>query len=328
MDKEKAPYLCMIGGTGRSGTTVLRRIFGQHPKVATLSEFYFTVVPGGLYDFYRTLTTQWTPYLFDDRLETLRRILHQTGHSVPFARHYRYALQKTGLSSKGIKLESPFAGVDISHHCPNYHGLVDQLIDDLTDFTYPGTWTGKALGSVNKISGGNPTDSFMKERLGSFYRSIASCIVENSGATHFVEDNTWNILYLKEITELLPDARLVHIYRDPRDVVASFIHQTWTPSDAVESARFYRNLMDRWQHIKQQVPEDIFMEISLEELVQYKEEILKETCAFWSLEWNDKLMGLELNRAHRGRWKKDIPADQQEEVLEILTPYLEMLGYE
>ena len=143
-----------------------------------------------------------------------------------------------------------------------------------------------------------------------------------------MEDNTWNILYLKEIAELLPGARLIHIYRDPRDVVASFTQQTWTPSDAVESARFYRNLMDRWQHVKQQVPEDFFMEISLEELVQHKENMLQEICAFWSLEWDDKLMELELNKAHRGRWEKDIPANQLEEVLEILTPYLEMLGYE
>lgn len=318
----------MIGGTGRSGTTILRRIFECHPQVAAIPEFYVTVAPGGLYDFYRTLFAQWTPYLFDDRLQTLKKILLRAEHSSPVSKYYRYALRKAGLSAKGLKLETSFTGVGFEQYCPDYHNLVDALIQDLADLTYDGTWVGKPLGSVNRMSVGRPSPSFLKKCLGDFYRSLASCVAADKRATHFVEDNTWNILYLAEILELLPDVRLVHIYRDPRDVVASFTQQPWAPSNAADSAHIYENLMDRWKEIKQKVPGDSFLEISLEELVDDTERTLKKVCDFWSLEWSDQLLTLKLNKAHSGRWQQDFPAGQLDSVLKILNPYVKDLGYE
>lgn len=318
----------MIGGTGRSGTTLLRRIFDHHPKVATLSEFYITVAPGGLYDFYRTLNTQWTPYLFDDRIEALKRVLYRAENSYPLSKYYRYALRKTGFSDKGWKLESSFTGVGIKKHCPNYRGLVNELLQNLTDVTYDGTWTGKLIGSTNKISVGNPSPTSLKKHLSSFYRSLASSVANKKQATHFVEDNTWNILYFSEIRELLPEARLIHIYRDPRDVVASLMQQTWAPSDAVESAYIYKNLMDRWQEIKQHSSPDSFLEISLEDLVDENRITLEKICGFWGLAWDDRLLNLKLDKAHSGRWRNDIPKNKKDAVLKLLNPYIKKLGYE
>ena len=53
---------CFIGGTGRCGTSILRTVLSRHSSVATLPiEHRLTVDPDGIFDFYRSYTTGWSP---------------------------------------------------------------------------------------------------------------------------------------------------------------------------------------------------------------------------------------------------------------------------
>lgn len=279
-------------------------------------------------DFYVSMTRNWSPYLGDRRLRELEQVLKSASKSSVFSKYYRYALRKTGASKKTRKLERRYTDIGIRKYCRKYDQLVEELVQDLTDFIYEGSWTGQALGEENKIRFHQPVpDERLAERLGGFYRSLVRCVLRKKKATHFVEDNTWNILHFDKLLRMIPEARLVHIFRDPRDVTASYMQQTWAPSDAREAARFYAAIMDRWNEAKQNLSQHSFLEVSLEKLVENPNLVLKTVADFWDLEWEENLMDIKLNKAHSGRWRRDIPLSDQSAVKEILKEHLVHYGY-
>ncbi len=321
--------ICLIGGTGRSGTTVLKRILANHPDATGMREYRITIDPDGIVDFYKSLKTHWTPYLFDHKLKKLHSLLKASANSNSLAKYYRYALRKSGLSKKLLKLESRYTDIGINQYCPQYSDYVSDLITSLREFKYKGTWTGQHFGEKAEISYSSyPADDQLAQKLGTFYRLVATSVAKRDQATHFVDDNTWNILYLRELLEIIPDAKLVHIYRDPRDVTASYIKQSWAPSDPVQAAQFCSSILSKWKQIKNEISDEAYHEVSLEKLVEETETVLKKITAFWGLSWNEALMKLDLSKSNRGRWKKDIPSVKKQKVQEILSEHLKDYGYE
>ncbi|HKJ32448.1 MAG TPA: sulfotransferase, partial [Balneolales bacterium] len=161
-----------------------------------------------------------------------------------------------------------------------------------------------------------------------FYRDVAGRITQKVEADFFMDDNTWNILYFPHLLEMLPEAKLVHIYRDPRDVTASYMQQTWAPSSPIEAAKFYKGIMDRWEIVKKELPPDVYLEISLDKLVQDSESILHKVADFYGIPWDQSLLQIDLSKSHKDRWKKDIPKELQSEVQKILAEHITDFGYE
>ena len=69
--------------------------------------------------------------------------------------------------------------------------------------------------------------------------------------THWVEKTPWNSLVFPEIAELLPDAKLLHIVRDSRDVIDS-IRRTLGPKDMVGACIRYEQWLKRWEDVQEE----------------------------------------------------------------------------
>lgn len=59
----------------------------------------------------------------------------------------------------------------------------------------------------------------------------------DAGATHLVERTPWHARRVDVIRAVYPDAAVLHIVRDPRDVAASLVAQEWGPSTYAEAAQ-------------------------------------------------------------------------------------------
>jgi hypothetical protein len=71
-----APSPIFAAGTGRSGTSQLANIIGEHPQIHRIPiETRFIVDPGGLRDLADALTIRYDPYVGDDALRRLSDIL-------------------------------------------------------------------------------------------------------------------------------------------------------------------------------------------------------------------------------------------------------------
>src|ERR1700742_2592016 len=94
-----------VAGTGRSGTSQLANIIGQHPRIHRIPmETHFIVDPGGLRDLADALTVRYDPFVGDDAVRRLSDMLtvrmvnrrdRDRGHTVVQAigeRHYGGAI--------------------------------------------------------------------------------------------------------------------------------------------------------------------------------------------------------------------------------------------
>ncbi len=125
----------------------------------------------------------------------------------------------------------------------------------------------------------------------------------------FVEKTPSHALFISEIRELLPEARFIHLVRDPRDVVASLLAAAktwgadWAPKSATAAAGMWVEHICAVQEAARNLSKDKFHEVSYEELSDFPEATLKSLSHFLGLDWNDESIreAIEANRAERMR---------------------------
>lgn len=325
-----APKICLIGGTGRSGTKILKWTFQNHPDFKTvpkIGEWRLITDPGGIVDFYNSLNAGWSPYYYDVKLRRLKKLLEQVGRVDRLNILYEAFLQKSGIQKVfPYHLTQRYIGVNLKKHCPGYQNYVNQLVNNLTQFQYRAAWDASEFLQKNDMAYHHPFDKDeLAGILSDFLRQVIDSIVKNKNAKHFIEDSTFNICWFDKILQILPEARLVHIYRDPRDVVASFTKQTFTPRDAEKAAYFYKGMLMQWERVKRNLAKDKFMEISLESLTANPEKELKKVCRFYGVKWDKNLLNTTFKNT--SSWKKDLSKEEQRIVSKILEKEIRKLGY-
>ena len=328
-----SPRLITIGGTGRSGTTITARAFSNHPDIAGVPESRYLIDPDGLADFYGSVLGFWSPYAIDRKLRRLERMLTLCGRDKGFfirvlvPQLNRISMQRAA----GRVMIPPYAAICFERVCPNYFDYVRELMDDLRSYVYDGQWVGMSLFEKRQVQYAPPMDrKVLAEKLGHFYRRIAADVVSSQNKTVFFEKNTFTILAFDNILEILPELKLVHVYRDPRDVVASYCQATaqpWAPSDPEQAAVWLKGGMTQWLKIRANLPPGSFIEVPFERIVEDREGAFREMCAFWELDWHESLLEIKFNRPNIARWKRSFTEEQAGRVTEIVGDIMSCYGY-
>jgi tetratricopeptide (TPR) repeat protein len=100
-----------------------------------------------------------------------------------------------------------------------------------------------------------------------------------------------NFRFLGPIHDAFPNAKMIHIRRQPLDTALSIFMMMHTRPPAfafsqariVEAYRGYEKLMDIWRN---HVPSEALLEVDYENLVSDAETIIRKTLAFLDLEWD------------------------------------------
>lgn len=80
------------------------------------------------------------------------------------------------------------------------------------------------------------------------------------------------------IKHLFPDAKILHVIRDGRDVVLSFLQQSFGPNGVLEGADYWRADVERGRRDGRQVFGASYHEVRYEELVADPERVLRGVC--------------------------------------------------
>jgi len=159
MSKSQQPNLCLIGGSGRSGTSILRKIFGEHPAVAKVPEWRGNIDPDSILDFYISFTHCWSPHYFDLKLRRLNAHLKSLESSTLVGKGMTFLFHKLGYKPPPVfprKLSLAYANVEIGRFAPNFGQLRTKLINDLTDFSFRGQWIGSQFGHAPELQYASP----------------------------------------------------------------------------------------------------------------------------------------------------------------------------
>ncbi len=318
-----------ITGTGRSGTNVTKAIFARHSECATLPfEYRFTVDPGGLIDFLNHYSCTWSPFMADKRLRSLESYL--TALASIDESEYKASkwLRKVDPRSERITPHS-YAGWELEKCFPGYKHFVKTLMNQLVDYKYSASWPGSdSLSEKNQMYFGAPkTKDELIPIFGAFLNSCFQSYLIKTNKSCFVEDNTWSLLYADDLLSMVPEGKILHIVRDPRDVVSSLMKQRWTPSDIDQIIAWYRSIIARWQMKKRKLQANQFLEIKLEDITSNPADTIKKMCVFTGLEYETAMTDLDLSKSNSGRYKTELSKEEINKVESLLRDVIKDYNY-
>jgi hypothetical protein len=316
----EAAELVFVGGTGRSGTTVLAELLGRHSRFCDVPiECRFHCNPSGLSDvvagraspeeFVRKLRTYWW-----HRVRTGSRVIVPAG----IAGRARFAAfragRRLGLGHGG---EEP--------RVRGLHQIIDRERFDRAVATFEKAYADDLPAASRRL-----------------FFDLLEPVRERSGKPALVEMSTFTIAAAPELARIFPEARFVHSVRDGRDSGVSktlLREKAHHPTDAISGIDFWADRLRRADlGVKGLLGSDRerLRLVSLDELVWGdRDGAYPGLLAFLGVDdeppMHDFFEGeMTAEAANRGRWREGLDAEQQREVTahyEATLARLEREGY-
>lgn len=320
-----------IGGTGRSGTTILKRILASHSRVVALpGELRVMTDPGGALELVSALSDRWSPYNADMAIQRFQRMVHEASRGQSELTVTAEKIEKRAFRYLGISARR-YLGLGFGVYFGRQHvqKCLDELVAQVSHQTVAGSW----FGSDPLRIGAKMFEADMHERsiietsVAEFFDKLYGNMAAGQAVSHWLDDTPMNLIHAHELLALFPRMKFLHIYRDPRDVVASYQTFAWGGDDYVAVSRRVANIYRRWHQVGRSLPRGTFLEVGLEKLSEDAENGLAEILEFLGLPHEDLLKKHSLNRVNAGRWQKEIPANSHDLLHHYLGEFIEEYGY-
>ena len=113
--------LISITGSGRSGTTILKKIFEKHPSIASVPEWRILTDPGGIIEFLNILKLG-NPFLIDYSYKRLIKTLKHISNDNKTYIYLNILLSKLNRFTK-IKIDQSYANLSVNNQSTNFKYL-------------------------------------------------------------------------------------------------------------------------------------------------------------------------------------------------------------
>lgn len=299
-----------VGGTGRSGTTVMGDLLGKHPDVRTSTpiEIKFLSNRSGLLD---------VVFGRDDSLNRKK-------DSVSVIHFRTYRKRKLREKEKLANILAEFEDQvwnkwwDIDAPPPHGRGLISGISRPNLEKLMT------ALRRDLKINRIWAARRFMK-------RFIA--LQDEAGSEkYWVETTPMNIPTADKLLKLFPNALFITMVRDPRDVIASLLTKNWGPTTPMEGLTWIEKRLTDGHNALKAVPTKQKITIALEDLaIDNREETYRRLTNFLGITDSPQMRKffeeeLTPENATSGRWEKEISSSEFNAAYLQLEKYLRELS--
>jgi hypothetical protein len=144
------------------------------------------------------------------------------------------------------------------------------------------------------------------------------------------EKTPYYALMTEHIAGLFPSSRFIHLYRDPRDVAASYLEQYWVQGGtALRVAHYVLYVFRRLEEAARRLGPERFCAVKYEELVDHPERELRRVCAFLGEDYDPAMLQfakredagyLEVEEAWKGSTRQELTRDRVGRYQARLTP--------
>lgn len=307
-----------VGGSGRSGTTLMLKALGKHPEIHSLSmEMRFLIDPDGLVNLVNALSRDYSPFQAREALYRFHRLM--TVHLCqPNRRPYL-----------GFNFPAIF-GEDF------YSCRLNRFLDSMKAYEFEGRsyfeYHEENPEANRPVFGARyfPDRQVLLELTASFVDDLFSKAAEKAGKPIWCEKTPFNVLHLDFLWELFPRVPVIHIFRDPRAVILSLLQPTeyWAPDNAHDAALFLDSFFQRWFDLKARLDftGKHLIEIRYEDLVRSPRPTLDRLKQ--ELDLNRDFADIpSMNVARLDAWNEQLTPDQIRQVEAVMGPTIEKLGY-
>jgi len=94
------------------------------------------------------------------------------------------------------------------------------------------------------------------------------------------------------IPRIWPNAKFIHITRDPRDVAKSTIPMGWA-GNVYGGAKYWLEPEQRWQTLKEKLTSNSYIEVQYEELIRATNDELKNICDFLGQSYDENMPDID-----------------------------------
>lgn len=187
------------------------------------------------------------------------------------------------------------------------------------------------------------------ENAGDFLRIVMEAMARKQGMERWADCTPDHLLAMRQIKETIPNALVIHIIRDGRDVALSLEKQHWIRPLAWDRGKELQAAALYWEWVVKKGRENgkalgaDYREVHYEDLVQHPQEVLAGIGEFIGQELDyAKIQRVGIGSVSQpntsfaagsgefrplGRWKFSLPEQQLEEVEGLIGTTLESLGY-
>lgn len=335
-----------IGGTGRSGTTVLYNLLQSHKDIfAFENEMRFIIDYNGLINLIDALSSNY---------------------SVPQSRDALYYFEELMKKHFTNKYTAPYIGFEFQKFFGEdyYWKRLDKFLDEVTvgsfygsDYPVFGSCIESRLAYLirkfepyynafnRRILKQKRTTNLWPHRemknvrffenraelcrlVESFVDDLFMNVAKKEDKTIWCEKTPSNVLHLDALYEIFPDSHFIHIKRDPRGVIQSMQNQFWADPDIEGICKAMKEVYHRWFALQKKVDfeKHNYFEIKLEDLANDYGNKIQDIGKFLGVE-NQFINPPKLTIEKVNYWQKSMSTKDIEVVNSILSEEIERMGY-
>jgi Sulfotransferase family len=160
-------------------------------------------------------------------------------------------------------------------------------------------------------------------------KELLDPVAAAAGKPSWIEKSTQTVVAAPVLLEMFPEAGIVHVVRDGRDVACSIARMPWGPDSVPDAIEYWADRLRRAEQGTRGAPPERILLIHLEDFVLLdRERTYTRLLDYLGMEDEPAMRSLfdaELTaeRAHLGRWRAELsPAEQ----VKLTDHYREILG--
>lgn len=282
MAKDFTPVF--IGGSGRSGTTIVLNLLSRHPEFHSSMprEIKYLTSRHGLIDLAYKRPMRFEENFKSRRNNVAARLLPYVGQSK--------------ISSFKKELFGPWWSETGKKGAPR--GLAQGISFEVLEREFN---IFKDEYAINPVAASRQ-----------LFESLSWAQMLDNPKKYFGDSTPVNMMQADLIFELLPGSKFINVIRDGRDVASSVVKEKWGPNHHNSALHWWKNRISKANLALSQVPQEQVLEIRIEDLVIHKREAtLDKLLDFLSLKSQprvERYFSQEIlpERLHAGRWRTEV----------------------